>query len=316
MFPLPFLVAGAPAIAGGAFALGLRHGIDWDHIAAITDITSTTASVVPAVQSLTAEPGVAFTDESRHGLVLAADSVAPNERTGGASPVQGAIWGSHRVPIYLATLYAIGHGTMVVTLGLFAILFAEFLPAWIDPLMERVVGATLVVLGAYLFYALFRYFRSGEEFRLRSRWMLVFDGVGELTHRLLRHRTGAVHQHLPDEGRQYGWKAAYGVGLIHGVGAETGTQVLVIGTAVGANSKWMGVVALFCFVGGLLVSNSVVTVMTATGFVSARKQRLVYIAAGIVAAAFSLVLGLLFLSASGGSLPSLDPYLRWIGGPD
>src|SRR5215218_1862554 len=27
-----------------AFLLGLRHGIDWDHIAAITDITSTTAA--------------------------------------------------------------------------------------------------------------------------------------------------------------------------------------------------------------------------------------------------------------------------------
>ena len=26
------------------FVLGIRHGIDWDHIAAITDITSTTAS--------------------------------------------------------------------------------------------------------------------------------------------------------------------------------------------------------------------------------------------------------------------------------
>ena len=27
-----------------ALLLGLRHGIDWDHIAAITDITSTTAA--------------------------------------------------------------------------------------------------------------------------------------------------------------------------------------------------------------------------------------------------------------------------------
>src|SRR5262245_65464236 len=26
------------------FVLGIRHGIDWDHIAAITDITSTTAA--------------------------------------------------------------------------------------------------------------------------------------------------------------------------------------------------------------------------------------------------------------------------------
>ncbi|MCH8850354.1 MAG: hypothetical protein IIC89_05960, partial [Chloroflexi bacterium] len=37
-------VGGSIGLLAGAFALGLRHGIDWDHIAAITDITSTTAA--------------------------------------------------------------------------------------------------------------------------------------------------------------------------------------------------------------------------------------------------------------------------------
>ena len=31
---------GLPALAGLGIALGLRHGVDWDHIAAIADITS------------------------------------------------------------------------------------------------------------------------------------------------------------------------------------------------------------------------------------------------------------------------------------
>ena len=312
--PFPFLTAGVPAVVGGAFALGLRHGIDWDHIAAITDITSTT-SAEPPIDTLTAEPGIALTDESRHGVALAA--------AGRGSDVVAAPPGrrqtsrqTHQVPLILATLYAVGHGSMVVVLGLFAILFAEFLPTWIDPIMERVVGATLLLLAAYLFYALFRYLRSGQEFRLRSRWMLVFDAVGRLTHRLFHHTTNRAHEHLPDDGRQYGWKSAYGVGLIHGVGAETGTQVLVIGTAVGASSKGLGVVALLCFVGGLLVSNSVVTVVTTAGFVSAQRQRWLYLGAGALAAAFSLILGVLFLTDSGASLPSLDPYFRWIGGPD
>ena len=35
---------GSIGLLAGAFALGLRHGIDWDHIAATTDITSTTAN--------------------------------------------------------------------------------------------------------------------------------------------------------------------------------------------------------------------------------------------------------------------------------
>ena len=47
-------------------ALGLRHGIDWDHIAAITDITSTTTANEPDDKWLVEEPGVLLTDESDH----------------------------------------------------------------------------------------------------------------------------------------------------------------------------------------------------------------------------------------------------------
>ena len=47
-----FLTAlGAPAGLGvlvTGLLLGIRHGIDWDHIAAITDITSTTAAAASA----------------------------------------------------------------------------------------------------------------------------------------------------------------------------------------------------------------------------------------------------------------------------
>src|SRR3990170_1794883 len=58
---------GSLGVLAGAFALGLRHGIDWDHIAAITDITSTTtAGHHPDETWLIQEPGVLLTDESDH----------------------------------------------------------------------------------------------------------------------------------------------------------------------------------------------------------------------------------------------------------
>ena len=65
---LPLLsVTGSVGIVGAAVALGLRHGIDWDHIAAITDITSTTTSTSePHEDWLSDEPGVLLTDESDH----------------------------------------------------------------------------------------------------------------------------------------------------------------------------------------------------------------------------------------------------------
>jgi high-affinity nickel-transport protein len=317
-------IGGSLGVLGGAFALGLRHGIDWDHIAAITDITSTTAAAHEADEHwLIEEPGVLLTDESDHaarelahrrpiagaGTAVAVPAVESRAHT-------SSLLLSQRRAVFLASLYAVGHGTMVTALGLLALLAAEFLPSWIDPVMERVVGVTLVLLAAYLFYSLYGYFRGNGEFRLRSRWMLIFAGarnVGNWFWAKVRRRQEHNHVHSVD---QYGPRTAYAVGLVHGIGAETGTQVLIIATAVGAGTKMMGVAALLSFVVGLLVSNSFVTVATAAGFVSARKRQVVYVLAGLLAAVFSLVIGLIFLAQAGGVLPDLGQYFRWLGGPD
>ena len=45
------------------------------------------------------------------------------------------------------------------------------LPPGVDDVMQRIVGATLVVLGVFVFTSLIRH---GREFRMRSRWMLLF----------------------------------------------------------------------------------------------------------------------------------------------
>src|SRR5919198_6027535 len=91
------------ALLVSAFAFGFRHGIDWDHIAAITDITSSQKSV--------------------------------------------------RVGLRYATLYAAGHGAVVFVIGVLAIVAGEKLPASVDEVMGRVVGATLVLLAVYVAYA-------------------------------------------------------------------------------------------------------------------------------------------------------------------
>jgi high-affinity nickel permease len=48
--------AGTIGIISASLALGIRHGIDWDHIAAITDITSTAADAQPDEKWLTGGP--------------------------------------------------------------------------------------------------------------------------------------------------------------------------------------------------------------------------------------------------------------------
>jgi high-affinity nickel-transport protein len=283
------LRAAASQLAEGGFSFGLlvsgfwfgvRHGIDWDHIAAIADITGSQ-------------------DDRRRAL-------------------------------WLGTLYVLGHAAVVLALGIVAIAAGDLLPAGIDEVMGRVVGATLILLGIYVFVSLIRH---GRDFRLRSRWMLLFAGIrrssrwmrervraggngpreaadGEdpsLLHHGHHGRPGHHHHGRPerdDTFANYGTGTAIGVGMIHGVGAETPTQVLIFIAAAGAGGATVGVAVLLAFIVGLVLSNSLITVGSAFGFLSASRNFAVYAAVGVITALFSLVLGTLFLFGQESLLPS------------
>ncbi|MEP7082712.1 MAG: hypothetical protein ABI841_07020 [Chloroflexota bacterium] len=302
--------------------LGIRHGIDWDHIAAITDITSTTSAATAAEEAhLRAHAGLAGHEHSHGGL----PEIAAHTQRSGRGPGAMLATTEHRPrslfevlrverqPVLLGTLYALGHALVVTVLGLAALLIGAALPDWIDPIMGRVVGVTLVLLGLYVFVSLYQYVRHGAEFRLRSRWMLVFDGV-----RLARRRLQAAihgHDHVdPVEATSYGPRTAFGVGMIHGVGAETASQALLIAAVGGASSAGLGVPMLLAFVIGLVISNTVIVILTATGFVASQVRTRIYVAVGVLAGAFSLWIGLLFLFQAEGALPNLDELFRFIGG--
>ena len=293
-------LGGTGVLVGSALALGIRHGIDWDHIAAITDITSSTS-------------GDAARRESPHVHGHSTTQTVTLDRKVAGNPLR-RYFDDQRRPFLLGSLYALGHAAVVTALGLLAILASEFLPDWIDPVMGRIVGFTLIILAVYLFFSLYQYARGGE-FHLRSRWMLVFAGVRR-GYRLLMAKIFKRPHHDHPHGGQYGARTAFGVGLIHGVGAETGTQALVIASVVGATSRASAIVVLIAFVAGLLISNSIVTIATTTGFISSQRRQWIYAAAGLVAAVFSLVLGVAFLFGTDASLPDLGQYFKWIGGPD
>jgi high-affinity nickel-transport protein len=286
----------APIVAEGlgfgllvtAFWLGVRHGIDWDHIAAITDITGT--------------------QEDRRRAIL------------------------------FGTLYALGHALIVFVLGAVAILAGDLLPSSIDEFMGRVVGITLVLLGVYVFVSLIRH---GRDFRLRSRWMLIFAGVrkgarwvrervgvgarngdadrqsepieeedqtaASFWHHGHHGRPGHHHHETPERDEDfvgYGKGTAFGVGMLHGVGAETPTQVLIFITAAGAGGRVVGVFVLLAFIVGLLASNSFITLGSAFGFLQASKNFGLYATIAVLTGVFSLVIGTLFLLGKESVLPA------------
>ncbi|SRR5712692_424342 len=301
---------GLIALLGGMVVLGFRHGFDWDHIAAITDITSTTTAGhtevdVPVIAAVTPH-GHTPSERREHGHQHATGP--------GAMHAFGESRWAHeqRHAVGLASLYALGHAFVVVLLGVAALLLNAVLPDWVDPILEKVVGVTLLVLGAWVIYSVVQYARGKGEFRLRSRWMLVFDLARNAWGRLQARIHG--HEHVPSaHSTQYGPRTAFGVGMIHGVGAETGSQALLLAGVAGVTGV-TGVVILLAFVVGLLVSNTLVAVVTASGFIGAQRMRTIYVIVGAVAGVASLVIGALFVLGLGTALPDLK--LMLFGGED
>jgi high-affinity nickel permease len=237
-----------------SWVLGFRHGIDWDHIAAIVDITS-----------------------------------------GQPRPRLALLYGS---------MYALGHSLIILGVGLLAILLGVNLPTWIDGLMEHIVGATLLLLGLWVFITVIR---EGKAFRLRSRWMLLIE-AGE---QALAHLKRPQHSHpsLPPKenpvDQTYGIKSCFALGLIHGAGAETPTQIVLFATAAGAGGASTGASVLLAFVLGLLLCNSGMSVLASLGFRQARHRMIFSLSLGLLTGLFSSLVGGLFLLGKSALLPAL-----------
>src|SRR5215208_1763949 len=306
---------GILSLAGLGIALGLRHGIDWDHLAAITDITSATVTTDETTRespdALSSLAKAAALAPQAGTLAIAATSGLSDMRVAHIDHGRMARVDTQRRQeawhgFFLATMYALGHALLVVALGLLAIWFGTLLPHWIDPLMGRIVGLTLLFLGVWIIYSLVRY---GRDFRLQSRWMVLIalarNGLGRLRSRITGEPT--AHHH---EITQYGPGTAFGIGVLHGIGAETGSQALLLAGAVGATAQATGTALLLFFALGLLMSNSLIAAFSAFGFVSSSARRTVYLAFGIFAAVFSLIVGFLFVTGQESALPDLEVLLN------
>lgn len=143
--------------------LGLRHGIDLDHVAALADIT------------------------------------------GGGS-------GSKQERIKLSLWYAGGHEAVVFVLGCSILLFAWSVPIWADQWMGKAVGITLIFMAILILIG-----RRKGNGAYWSRGIAVFQKLGG--------RNGKPFT--------FTRRNVFTVGVIHGIGAETPTQLLLFTTVAG-----------------------------------------------------------------------------------
>ena len=157
--------------------LGLRHGFDYDHLAAITDITSTQPEWRPAMR--------------------------------------------------LGLLYALGHALTVAVLGAAVIFLHLGLPAHLDAIGERLVGATLVVLAIYVLVSFLRRKPAHLHRHVpRSRIAMLVTGARYAKWRVWRLTDSSLEKPEPFDFK-YDRSSVFVVGIIHGLGAETPSQLML-----------------------------------------------------------------------------------------
>ncbi len=245
--------------------LGFRHGFDYDHLAAITDITASQQ-------------------------------------------------GGMRRAMAMGFAYISGHAATVAVLASVAILSRLSLPAGFDRWTERLVGLTLVVLGCYVLGSFARLLRrgphthgpgGGHAHRMPTRITLLINGVLWLVWRI---RQSFSHRPVPRRrvfADGYGGRSSFVVGVIHGLGAETPSQILLFLLTANLGGMAKGFLGLGVFLAGLVVMNTLMCA-TATGVFGAGRERpRLMRTATLLTAAYSLAVGILFLAGGAPLLPVL-----------
>jgi high-affinity nickel-transport protein len=235
-------------IAGSGFLLGCRHGLDWDHISAITDLTTQSS-------------------------------------TGGRRDLRLAFW------------YCVGHGLVIALLGAMVGILGLHLPGGIDRIFESVVGGTLVLLGAVVLWQLGR---DRGDYRFVGRWRMLIAVVRRAWARARRRGAGPAGP-LDDLGP----RAAFAVGVLHGTGAETPTQVVLFASAGAAGAGGAAALILLAFVAGLILSDLGIAAVWMAGRLGSRSLPRLQMALGLLTGASSLAVGLLFIFGRSAVLPAL-----------
>jgi high-affinity nickel-transport protein len=179
-------------------------------------------------------------------------------------------------------LYALGHAATVALLGVAVIALKHSLPESISGWMQRIVGLTLILLGAYVFGALF----SGRGPMGRGQAILA---IFERLH--WRKKVGPV------ENQRYGSKSSLSLGVLHGIGAETPTQLSMLVFATNMGGLFNGVIGLTVFAIAMFLSNMALTTAATSLFTVSKIRPVLFRWLGVITAGYSLCIGIVLITS-------------------
>ena len=103
----------------------------------------------------------------------------------------------------------------------------------------------------------------------------------------------------------YSTKSTFLVGVIHGLGAETPTQILLFLMAAHLGGTGVGLLGLLMFIIGLVAMNTIMCASAAGLFSATLASPNALRALSLLTSAYSIVVGAIFLLGSADKLPSL-----------
>lgn len=285
-----------------ALGLGLRHGIDWDHIAAIADLSGT----------------------------------AKDRRRGFALSMTYAL--GHGAVVFLLGTLAIVFGLAIpdsldAWMGRIVGITLILLGGWILYELAR-KGRDfrlrsrwmLVIDGTFSGLRRVRNGLTGRSISVEHDHdhehvddqhdglpahdhahveanvdALVPVAAGASGWRTWRTRAAHSHSHThelalpstPDA--SYGHRTATGIGMLHGVGIESPTQIAIFVASSAATGMSFGLMLLGAWVVGLIIANAGLALVAGAGVLNAERSFPIYAGLAVIVSILSIALGTLYL---------------------
>lgn len=292
-----------------ALGLGLRHGIDWDHIAAIADLSGNAENrrrgFILSMAYAVGHGAVVFllgTAAIAFGLAIPDGLDEWAGRIVGVTLIVLGVW-------IIAELVRKGQDFrlrsrwMLVIDGTFSGLRKVQHGLWgrkisveHDHDHEHSDDVPSVVAHDHSHVAVTE---EAPVLVEAGGWRGFRDRLHGHSHSSHSHHHSHKHSHdlaLPDQaGASYGNRTATGIGMLHGVGIESPTQIAIFVASSAAAGVGFGLMLLGAWVVGLILANAVLAIVAGAGLLNAERSFPIYATVAVIVSVLSIALGTLYV---------------------